>query len=118
MRSKPPEQWTPETVTARDLVTDSSITVLLHCEGCRLSREMNIWKVGARLADDPLHRLRFRCKTCGMFPRTIEIGRRNSAQGEKLFKIALRPACWDDGHDEAQRRAVQRANQRWENRQR
>ncbi|KIC59776.1 hypothetical protein RM53_05090 [Brevundimonas nasdae] len=118
MKSKPPELWTPETVTARDLVTDSAITVLVSCDGCRTNREMNIWKVGARLADDYLYRLRFRCCTCGMYPTTMEIGRRNSSRGEKLFKIALRPAAWDEGHDEAQRLAIERANRKWSNLQR
>lgn len=113
MKSKPPELWTPETVTARDLVTDSAITVLVTCEGCRTHREMNIWKVGARLADDYLYRLRFRCRTCGMYPTTMEIGRRTSGQGEKLFKIALRPAAWDEGHVEAQQRAIERMNRKW-----
>lgn len=92
-----PELWTPETVTARDLVSDSAVTVLVTCEGCRTYREMNIWKVGARLADDYLYRLRFRCRTCGMYPTMMEIRRRNSSSGEKLFKIALRPAAWDEG---------------------
>nr|WP_314187446.1 hypothetical protein [uncultured Brevundimonas sp.] len=116
MKSKPPELWTPETVTARDLVSDSAVTVLVTCEGCRTYREMNIWKVGARLADDYLYRLRFRCRTCGMYPTMMEIGRRNSSSGEKLFKIALRPAAWDEGHDEAQRLAIERANLRWKDR--
>ncbi|WP_198398747.1 hypothetical protein [Brevundimonas diminuta] len=42
-----PEEWPPENVTARDLVVWRDIVVSAFCEGCRVSREMNVWRIGA-----------------------------------------------------------------------
>lgn len=110
---RPPEDWTAENVTARDLVVWRDIVVSAYCEGCRVSREMNVWRIGARLADDHLQELRFRCTTCGVYPSAIEISRRNSMTGQKLLMVPLRPRAWDDGHREDQARALQRAEARY-----
>lgn len=110
---RPPEEWTAENVTARDLVVWRDIVVSAFCEGCRVSREMNVWRIGARLADDHLQELRFRCTTCGVYPSAIEISRRDSMTGQKLLMGPLRPRAWDDGHREDQARALQRAEARY-----
>ena len=109
----PPEEWTAATVTARDLVVWRDIVVSAFCEGCRVTREMNVWRIGARLADDHLQELRFRCATCGVYPSAIEISRRDGMAGQKLLMVPLRPRAWDDGHREDQARALQRAEARY-----
>lgn len=110
---RPPEEWTAATVTARDLVVWRDIVVFAFCEGCRVTREMNVWRIGARLADDHLQELRFRCATCGVYPSAIEISRRDGMAGQKLLMVPLRPRAWDDGHREDQARALQRAEARY-----
>ena len=110
---RPPEEWTAENVTARDLVVWRDIVVSAYCKGCRVSREMNVWRIGARLADDHLQKLRFRCRTCGVYPRAIEISRRDGMTGQKLLMVPLRPRAWDDCHREDQARALQRAEARY-----
>ncbi|MBK1974779.1 hypothetical protein JIX58_03340 [Brevundimonas diminuta] len=110
---RPPEEWTAATVTARDLVVWRDIVVSAFCEGCRVTREMNVWRIGARLADDHLQELRFRCATCGVYPSAIEISRRDGMAGQKLLMVPLRPRAWDDGHREDQARALQRAEARY-----
>ncbi|WP_436355690.1 hypothetical protein [Brevundimonas sp. CEF1] len=57
-----PEDWKAETVTARDVVAHRDVVLSINCEGCRLDTEVNVWKIGMRLADTPLQRLRFRCR--------------------------------------------------------
>lgn len=101
--------WTAETLTARDVVAYRDVVLSIHCPGCNIIREVNVWKIGARLADDPLQSLRFRCTRCGVFPSELVVGRRTSSVGETLLTIPLKPRCWDDGHQEGQHRALQRA---------
>lgn len=109
---RPPEEWTAENVTARDLVVWRDIVVSAYCEGCRVSREMNVWRIGARLADDHLQELRFRCTTCGVYPSAIEISRRDNMTGQKLLVVPLKPRAWDDGHRADQAKALRRAEER------
>lgn len=52
MRSRSQSEWRDYKVTDRDLVADNSIVLMTECDGCRVSTEANIWKIGARLADD------------------------------------------------------------------
>lgn len=108
-----PEEWTPENVTAHDLVVWRDIVLSVLCEGCRLSKEMNVWRIGARLADDHLRKLRFRCRECGVYPTSLEISRRDSMAGQKLLLVPLRPRAWDDGHRADQARALRRAEERY-----
>lgn len=110
---RPPEEWIAESVTARDLVVWRDIVMSAFCEGCRVTREMNVWRIGARLADDHLQELRFRCRECGVYPSAIEISRRDGMTGQKLLMVPLRPRAWDDGHREDQARALQRAQARY-----
>ena len=110
---RPPEEWTAENVTARDLVVWRDIVLSVQCEGCRLSKEMNVWRIGARLADDHLQDLRFRCRECGVYPSSLEISRRDGMAGQKLLLVPLRPRAWDDGHREDQARALRRAEERY-----
>lgn len=100
--------WTAETLTARDVVAYRDVVLSIHCPGCNTIREVNVWKIGARLADDPLQDLRFRCTRCGTFPSELEISRRNSTTGEHLLTIPLKPRCWDDGHRQDQASALKR----------
>lgn len=51
---RPPEEWTAERVTPRDIVPYRDIVLSIWCEGCRTTRELNVWRIGARLADDRL----------------------------------------------------------------
>lgn len=113
MRSRPESEWRDYNVTARDLVADSSIYILFDCRGCRVMRETSVWRIGARLADDPIQRLRFRCHVCGVYAQTVRVARRNSAASDKILTIKLNPACWDDGHETSQRQALARAEKRW-----
>lgn len=112
MRAKPENEWTPETVTARDLVQDSNVTACIFCPGCNVTTEINIWKIGRVLADTALQKVRLRCRRCGVYPREVQIKRRTSALGQRLLTIPLKPWCWDEGHDAEQRRALARAQQR------
>lgn len=112
MRAKAESEWRPENVTARDLAQDSSVVASILCGGCNSITEVNIWRIGSALADTPLQRLRFRCRRCGVYPERLEIARRTSGQGEKMLTIPLKPACWDSGHAENQRIAIERAAQR------
>ena len=113
MRSRPEQEWKDYNVTARDLVADSSIYILFDCAGCRAMREACVWKIGARLADDPIQRLRFKCSKCGVYAQTVRVARRNSAASDKILTIKLNPACWDDGHETAHRQALARAEKAW-----
>lgn len=104
------DNWTPERLTPRDVVVDRDITITADCSGCRYIVEVNVWKIGARLADDPFQIMRFRCRRCGAYATSLHIGRRNMGQGEKLLTIPLKPRCWDEGNDENQRAALARRN--------
>lgn len=102
------DNWTPERLTPRDAVIDPQIVVSAICSGCRYIVEIDVWRIGARLADDPIQSMRFRCRRCGAYANEIEVSRRNMGQGEKLLTIPLKPRCWDEGHDEKQRAALAR----------
>lgn len=78
-----------------------------------MMREASVWKIGARLADDPIQRLRFRRHVCGVYAQTVCVAWRNSSASDKLLTIRLNPACWDDGHETMQRQAVARAAKFW-----
>jgi len=109
-----PARWTPERLTARDVVAHHDVTLSFYCRGCHLTVEFNVWKVGARLADTPLQELRFRCVRCGVYPETLEVGRRDSMSGVRLLTIPLKPRAWDDGHRADQEAALRRAREKWE----
>lgn len=100
--------WTAETLTARDVVAYRDVTLSIHCIGCNMIRELNVWTIGARLADDPLQALRFRCRRCGVYPSELIVRRRTSSVGETLLTIPLKPRCWDDGHRQDQAVALKR----------
>lgn len=105
------DNWTPERLTPRDVVVDQQIVVSASCSGCRYTVEMNVWKIGARMADDPFQIMRFRCRRCGAYATSIEVSRRNMSQGEKLLDIPLKPRFWDQEHDQNQRTALARLSQ-------
>lgn len=73
------DNWTPERLTPRDVVVDRDIVITADCSGCRFIFEMNVWKIGARLADDPFQIMRFRCCRCGAYAKSLVIGGRNMA---------------------------------------
>ncbi|MGH7019159.1 MAG: hypothetical protein ACREEY_04735 [Brevundimonas sp.] len=104
--------WTAETLTARDVVPYRDVVLSIHCPGCNMIRELNVWTIGARLADDPLRELRFRCRRCGVYPSELIVGRRTSMAGEYLLAIPLKPRCWDDEHRDNQARAMGNAEAR------
>lgn len=104
--------WTAETVTARDVVVYRDVVLSIHCPGCNIIREVNAWKICARLADDPLQGLRFRCKRCGVFPSELDISRRTSTTAERLLTIPLKPRSWGDGSREDQAVALKRVEVR------
>lgn len=106
------ENWTPERLTPRDVVVDGQIVVAVNCSGCRYIVEMNVWRIGARLADEPFQSMRLRCRRCSAYATSIEVSRRNMGQGEHLLTIPLKPRCWDEGHDEKQRAALARLGDR------
>ncbi|WP_155988110.1 hypothetical protein [Brevundimonas sp. EAKA] len=106
-------EWKDWNVSARDIVADGEVSVMIHCDGCRRVSSMNIWKVGGRLADAPLQRLRLRCGRCGMYPTSIEIERETLPRHTKILTIKLNPAFWDEGHETNQRQAKARAVKRW-----
>lgn len=111
--AKPIHQWRDYNTTARDLVQDSSVVVSFDCVGCRRSVELNVWKIGAVLADDPIQRLRFRCSRCGVYPKAVEVSRRTSGIPVHILTITLNPACFDDQHRAQQVRALAKAEARW-----
>ena len=113
MRARPESTWKDYNVTARDLVSDSEIYITFSCLGCRLIREVCLWNIGSRLADEPLQRMRFRCRRCGVYPEELKVERRKSMAGEPLFRIKLNPACFDDGHRAAQVQALAKAEKSW-----
>lgn len=114
MKARPVEEWKDYNVTARDIVADADVTVSISCDGCRKIAVMNIWTVGARLADTPLQRLRLRCKTCGMYPTKLVVEKRLAPKKAHVLTIPLNPAFWDDEHETNQRNAKARAEKRWE----
>ena len=107
--------WTAETLTARDVVAYRDVVMSIHCPGCNTIREVNVWKIGTRLADDPLQGLRFRCTRCGVFPSELTVGRRTSTAGETLLIVPLKPRCWDASHREDQAKALHCAQQQRKN---
>ncbi|WP_303719579.1 hypothetical protein [Brevundimonas naejangsanensis] len=106
-----PARWTPERLTARDVVAHRDVALSFYCQGCRMTVEFDVWKVGARLADDPLQTLRFRCRRCGVYPSTLMVARRNGMSGVHLFEIPLKPRSWDESHEEKQAVAMRRARE-------
>ena len=104
------DNWTPEHLTPRDVVVDRQIVVDVRCSGCRFSTEMNVWKIGARMADDPFQIMRFRCQRCGAYATSIDISRRDNKQGKTLLTIPLKPRFWDQKNEEKQRAALARLN--------
>lgn len=105
------DNWTPERLTPRDVVMDREVVIYARCSGCCFSTEMNVWRIGARMADDPFQIMRFRCRRCGAYAKSLDVGRRNCAQGEKLFTIPLKPRFWDLGHEQMQEEALRRLRQ-------
>lgn len=103
-----PARWTPQRLTARDVVAHRNLVLSFYCQGCHLTVEFDVWKVGARLADDPLQTLRFRCQRCGVYPDALRVGRRDSLHGVDLLEIPLKPRAWDEGHRAAQTAALAR----------
>ncbi len=102
------DNWTPERLTPRDVVMDRQVVVEARCSGCRVSTQLNVWTIGARMADDPFQIMRFRCRRCGAYATSLEVGRRNNVQSETLVTIPLRPRFWDQGNDEKQQAALAR----------
>ncbi|RYG94918.1 MAG: hypothetical protein EON58_15265 [Alphaproteobacteria bacterium] len=100
-------EWKPETVTPRDVIAHPDVSITVHCEGCRMIVGFNVFKLGMRLADTPLQRLRLRCQRCGVYASAMTLDRARVGQIEAVFKIDLKPV-WDDGHAEAQARALKR----------
>lgn len=113
MRARPETDWKDYNVTARDLVADSEVYITFSCLGCRLIKEANVWKIGARLADDAIQRLRFKCQQCGVYAKEVAVHRRQSRSSGPILKIKLNPAIWDDGHETAHRQALARAEKAW-----
>lgn len=107
-----PARWTPERLSARDVVAHRDLVLSFYCRGCHLTVEFDVWKVGARLADDPLQTLRFRCRRCGVYPDALHVSRRDGLTGVELLKIPLKPRAWDEGHRAEQAKALARAAER------
>ncbi len=103
---RPPEEWIAEQVTARDIGPYRDIVLMLWCDGCLIAREVNVWRIGARLADDHLQELRFRCRVCGVYPSRLEVSRRDGSTGQKILTVPLKPRAWDDGHRADQAEAL------------
>lgn len=101
----PSGRWTPEELTPRLVVSDRDVSISIRCEGCRIIRTIDPWRIGARIGDMPLQRMRFLCKTCGLYASEITVDRSLGGISEQLFVIPLDPRFWDDGHKEAQARA-------------
>lgn len=114
MRAKVESEWKDYNVTTRDVIGAGDIRLSISCDGCRKITQLDPWKVGERLADTPLQRLRLRCKACGIYPTQIEIERVTPPRSTILLTIPLNPALWDDGHETAQRQAKAKAAKRWE----
>lgn len=104
-----PQTWTADRVTARDVVSHRDVHLLFWCEGCRITTHFDVWKIGARLADQPLRELRFRCRRCGVYATTLEVSRQTGAQCRKLLAVRIQPRAWDDGCREDQEAALMRA---------
>lgn len=113
MDARPISEWKDWNVTARDVAAHGDVVVYVGCTGCRRITAMNIWKVGNRLADTPLQRLRLRCSNCGVYPTSLTLERHKAPQTFPLLTIKLNPAAWDEGHETAQRKALARAEKRW-----
>ncbi|MFC5373227.1 hypothetical protein ACFPIF_11715 [Brevundimonas faecalis] len=106
---RPPELWTPETLSARNLVCYRDASLLLWCEGCNTTRQANAWRIGARLADDPLQTLRLRCLECGVYIERMHVDIRRGGMVDKLLTIPMKPRAWDESHIAAQKAALARA---------
>lgn len=104
-----PAGWSPQTLTARQVVARPDVELSFNCVGCRAWIGLDPWRIGARLADDPLQTLRFRCRKCGVYPSELKVSRRTSKEPEELLAIPLKPRAWDQGHEEDQRRCLARA---------
>ncbi|RYG99846.1 MAG: hypothetical protein EON58_02410 [Alphaproteobacteria bacterium] len=100
-------EWKPETVTPRDVIAHPDVSITVVCEGCRKSVGFNVFKLGVRLADTPLQRLRLRCQRCGLYASSMKLDRARVGQVDSVFIIELKPV-WDEGHAEAQAKALKR----------
>jgi hypothetical protein len=114
MKARPVSEWRDWNVSARDIVSDGEVLVTVHCDGCRRVTQMNVWKIGARLADAPLQRLRLRCARCGLYPSRIEIERNTLPRHTTILSVTLNPAFWDEEHETKQRQAKAKAAKWWE----
>lgn len=98
----PAGRWTPEELTPRLVVSDRDVSISIRCEGCRLIRQVDPWKLGPRLGDMPLQQMRFLCSRCGLYASEIKVDRSFGGTSEPMFVVSLDPRCWDEGHDAAQ----------------
>jgi hypothetical protein len=116
MRAKPESEWTPSNVTARDLLQDSAVSVMVDCHVCRRGTRLDVWRIGSRLADTAIQAMRFRCQRCGAYTHKLSVERSCPTGGlhKPILTIDLKPRFWDEGHEEANRAAMARAARRWE----
>ncbi len=104
----PAPDWIPELVTARDVVSRRDVSALIHCRACNAIKAVDMWKVGSRLADTPLQRLRWRCG-CGLYASEMRLRRQEVGHFHDLLTLTLHPSAWDESHDKAQQAALRRA---------
>jgi len=85
-----PARWTPETLTARDVIADRYLSAVVHCGRCNTGFGFDVWKVGARLGDTPLQQLKLTCRRCGSRAAYISIDRANVGTSETVLTIPLK----------------------------
>lgn len=88
------------------------VHLLFWCDGCQVTAQFDVWKIGSRLADHPLRELRFRCRRCSVYASKLEVSLQTGALNRKLLAITIRPRAWDDGCREEQEAALKRAEAR------
>lgn len=85
-----PRRWTPELLTARDVVADRDLSAIVQCRTCNTGRGFNLWKVGPRLADEPIRHLKLTCSKCGNRATHVQISRSLGGRTETAMEIPLK----------------------------
>lgn len=103
--------WTPERLTPRDVMVDRDITITANCSGCRYIVELNVWTIGAQMADDPFQTMRFRCRRCGAYAKSlIDRPAQHSPRARSCSPSRSSPGAGDQGQDEKQQAALSKLN--------
>lgn len=84
-----PDRADLERLTARQLITNRQLSVVVECNGCRSGRPLNPWRIGERLGDTPLKELKFVCSKCRRRATSLQVWAQNVGTSRPVASITL-----------------------------